>query len=185
MAMNAASPEAYQDSVQRLFPGGPYWEKQFNDPESDCFLFCKAKADLLVRLRNRMSNLQNESVIQTAEETLGDWERVLLGKTNQGLDTKQRRALLNTVNVGNLNIEVIKELGRMYGITITDIVFPFRPAFFGHSHFGITPIASPAAFSVLFIYASLPDEKIREDFEKQLLSRVLANYIVHFIYGGS
>jgi hypothetical protein len=72
----------------------------------------------------------------------------------------------------------------MYGIAIADVVFPFRPAFFGHSHFGIDPIAGPAAFAVLLVYASHPDEGIIEEFEKQLLSRALSNYIVYFIYGG-
>ena len=186
MAINIHAPEMYQESMRNLFPRGPYWDKQFTDTESDASLFCKAKADLIARIRKRMEALQNESVIRTAEETLDDWERVLLGKTNWGLDTAQRRALLVAATAGSFNIESIKELGLMYGITITNIVFPFRPGLFGHSHFGINRIASPAAFSVLFIYASQPpDEETREEFEKQLLSIILANYIVHFIYGGA
>ena len=185
MGITISSAEAYQDSIKKLFPRGPYWDKQFADSESDCSLFCKAKADMLTRLRKRMSDLYNESIIQTADETLDAWERVLLGKTNLTLDTAQRRAILIASNAGNITIDAIKNIASMYGITITNIVFPFTPAFFGHSHFGIDRIASTAAFSVLFIYASQPDEEIRNDFEAQLMSRVLSNYIVHFIYGGS
>ena len=185
MGMTVCLPEAYGKSLQKLFPRGPYWEKQFADPESDSSLFCKAKAALITRVRNRMSDLQNESVIQTANETLDDWERVLLDRTNLDLDTSQRKALLNASKAGNINKETIKEIGRMYGISINDFAFPFRPAFFGYSCFGIDPIANPASFAVLFIYASQPDEEIREDFENQLFSRVLSNYIVYFLYGGS
>jgi len=185
MGIDVCTPEAYQGSIRKLFPRGPYWDKQFAEAESDCSLFCKAKANLIVRLRKRMSDLQNESVIQTAEETLDNWERVLLGKTNLELDAAQRKSLLHVSKAENFSINTIKEIGRTYGITITNVVLPFRPAFFGHSFFGIDPIASPAAFAVLFVYASHPDEEIREDFEEQLISRVLSNYVVYFIYGGS
>jgi uncharacterized protein YmfQ (DUF2313 family) len=185
MAVKTYTPKAYQDSFRKLFPRGPYWDKQFEDPESDCSLFCKAKADLIVRIRKRMMNLQNESIVQTAEETLDSWESVILGAISNGLDAAQRRALLHASKAGSFSIETIKEIGRTYGITITSIIFPFRPAFFGHSCFGTEPIASPAAFAVLFIYSSHTNEKIKVDFEEQVISRVLSNYIVYFIYGGA
>ena len=185
MAIKVCAPEVYQESLRKLFPRGPYWDKQLSDPESDCSLFCRAKGDLIVRVRRRMSDLQDESVIQTADETLDSWERVLLGSTNTGLDAAQRRTILSNSKAGNFNIEAVKEIGMLYGITVTDVVFPFRPAFFGHSCFGVDPMAGPAAFAVLFIYASQPDEEIRDDFEKQLISRALSNYIIYFIYGGS
>ena len=185
MAIRICTPEKYKNSIQKLFPRGPYWDKQFAEADSDCTLFCTAKADLIVRIRERMSDLQDESIIQTAEETLDNWERVLLGKTNLDLDTAQRKALLNASKAGNVSINTIKEIGRMYGITITDVVFPFRAGFFGHSYFGINRIASPAAFAVLFIYASQPDIEIQDEFENQLTSKVLSNYIIYYIYGGS
>jgi len=68
----AGTPEQYETSLQKLFPRGSYWDKQFADPQSDCSLFCRAKTAELLRFRNRMSDLQTESVIQTAAETLTD-----------------------------------------------------------------------------------------------------------------
>ena len=185
MGITVHAPESYQKSILKLFPRGAYWDKQFSDPTSDCSLFCKAKADLIIRIRKRMAALQEESIIQTADETLDDWDRVLLGVINLEMDTAQRKALLSSSKAGSFSIETIKEIGRMYDITITDIIIPFRPAFFGHSHFGIDPIASPASFSVIFVYAAQPGDGIQEDFEKQLRSRALSNYIIYFIYGGS
>ena len=227
MAIKVSAPEVYQDSFRKLFPRGPYWDKQFDNPASDCSLFCKVKANLLVRIRKKMSVLWNESLIISAEETLDDWERVLLGVISTGLDTNERRAQLIGSKAGNINIEIMKEIGRIYGLNITDVTFPFRPAFFGFTRFGTEHLASPAVFSVLFIYINIGEQMagiLFEDnyrsscygftrfgidrlihpralsamslyvalsdrsnfllFEDQMKKKLLANYIINFIYGG-
>jgi hypothetical protein len=184
MGMKVQTPEQYAASLRKLFPQGLYWDRQFSDPESDCSLFCKAKLDELIRFRNRMGDLQNESTIQSAGETLANWELTVTGSVSTGLDANQRRLLLIASKAGNITVSDIQEIGQMYGITITNITHPFRPAFFGFSHFGIERIAGPASFSVLFIDADGPEGEVREQFEDQLSRRVLANYIVYFRYGG-
>jgi uncharacterized protein YmfQ (DUF2313 family) len=184
VGIKVQTPERYASALQKLFPRGSYWDNQFADAKSDCSLFCKAKLDEFIRFRNRMSNLQDESAIQSASETIDDWERVLTGSVTFGLAEDQRRMLLLAAKAGNISVAAIKEIGQMYGITITDIQFPFRSAFFGFSRFGIDRIASPASFSTLYIYADSQNEINRGEFEDQLAGRVLANYIVYFIYGG-
>ena len=174
-----------ESAVRKLFPQGDYWDRQFADPESDVSLFCEAKADYIVRLKNRAFDLRAESVIQTATETLDDWERVLRGVATIGLDIKTRRALLAASRTESITVEAIKKIGAAYGVSITRVTLPFRPGFFGHSRFGVDRISSPAAFSVLFVYASQPDETTREEFESQMAASILSNYIVYFIYGGS
>jgi uncharacterized protein YmfQ (DUF2313 family) len=130
-----------------------------------------------------MSDLQDESTIQSARETLDDWERVLRGSVSTGLTVEQRRVLLVASKAGNITRAVMKELGRMYGITITDIRIPFRPAFFGFSRFGIDHIAGPASFSTVFIYASTAEnEETKAAFEKTLQSGVPAQYVLYFVY---
>jgi hypothetical protein len=132
-----------------------------------------------------MGDLQNESAIRSASETIEEWERVFTGTTNAGLTTGQRQTLLAASKAGSIFPDAIKEIGQMYGVNITGIRFPFRSAFFGFSRFGLDRIAGPASFSVLFIYAAaFPEEPVRTQFEKQLARRLLANYIVYFIYGG-
>ena len=185
MGIKVGADSDYVASIKKLFPKGEYWEKQFSDPNSDCFLFIKTKIDELTRYKKRMSDLQQESVIQTATETIEDWERVIHGAITTGLDISQRRALLLSEKSGNVNIAVIKEIAQTFGITITDIVFPFRSAFFGFSYFAINRITSPASFSVLYIYATEPDEEKKEEFESHIKMRVLANYIIYFKYGGN
>jgi len=185
MGIAVAPSERYEESIRKLFPQGGYWDRQFADPESDASLFARAKLQELLRFRRRMSGLHDESRIETSSDLLENWERVLLDTINHGLDSDQRKGLLLAVGADSFNIETIRQAGRVFGITVTDAIFPFRPAFFGHSRFGIDRIASPAVFSVLFIYASQPaDEETRKDFESHLLSIILSNYIVHFIYGG-
>jgi uncharacterized protein YmfQ (DUF2313 family) len=186
MGVKVQAPERYEASLRKLFPRGVYWDRQFADTESDCSLFCKAKLDTLVCFRNRMSDLQDESMIRSALETLDGWERVLTGSVSAGLSAEQRRMLLITAKAGSVTIPAIKETGQMYGITVSNITFPFRPAFFGFSRFGLDPIAGPASFSVLFIYtAARPSGAVREVFEEQLTRRLLANYTVYFVYGGT
>jgi uncharacterized protein YmfQ (DUF2313 family) len=185
MGLTVHTPEQYEAALRKLFPRGPYWDRQFADPQSDCSLFCRAKLDALIRFRSRMSDLQNESAIQSAAETIDDWERVITGTINTGLPAEQRRALLIASSAGNVSVAAIKELALMYGITITDIQFPFRSAFFGFSRFGVDRVTSPAAFSVVFIYAVRSDGDTQPEFERIITGRLLANYIVYFIYGGA
>jgi uncharacterized protein YmfQ (DUF2313 family) len=183
MGMKIQTPERYETSLRKLFPRGSYWDRQFADPESDCSLFCRAKLDEFVRFRNRMGDLQDESVIWSASETLDDWERVLTGSITTGLSDEQRRMLLVASKAGNVTVSFIKEIGRMYGTTVTGLRFPFRPAFFGFSRFGIDHIAGPASFSTVFIHASNPESTEKKDaFEEMLKARALANYILCFVY---
>jgi uncharacterized protein YmfQ (DUF2313 family) len=183
MGMKVQTPEQYEASLRKLFPRGTYWDRQFADPESDCSLFCKVKLDEFIRFRNRMSDLQDESIIKSASETLDEWEQVLTGAISTGLTVEQRRSLLIAAKAGSVNASVIKDIGQMYKINITNIQMPFRSAFFGFSRFGIDQAASPASFSTVFIYASAPENGERKiAFEKTVRSRVLANYILYFMY---
>jgi hypothetical protein len=185
MGIKIQPPEQYETALRKLFPRGTYWDRQFADPESDSALFCTAKTGELVWFRNRMSDLQNESAILSASETIEDWERVFAETANAGLPAEQRRTLLAASKAGSIFPDAIKETGQLYGVNITGIRFPFRSAFFGFSRFGLDRIAGPASFSVLFIYtAAFPEEPVRAQFEKQLAQGLLANYIVYFIYGG-
>jgi hypothetical protein len=159
------APEKYEKSLQKLFPGGSYWDRQFADPESDCSLFCKAKLDGLIRFRTRMLNLQEESVLNTAAETLDDWERIISGTVTHGLEPDERRAILLSERNTSFTVASIKETGYMYGIHVTDVVFPFRPAFFGFSRFAHDQIASPASFSAICIYGSIGDKLAKKMFE--------------------
>jgi uncharacterized protein YmfQ (DUF2313 family) len=186
MGITLQTPDHYEASLRKLFPRGSYWDRQFADSGSDCSLFCKVKLDELIRFRNRMGDLLDESKIPSARETLDDWERVLTGSVSTGLTVEQRRVLLAASKAGNITRAALKEIGRMYGITITDIQIPFRPAFFGFSRFGIDRLASPASFSTVFISASTAEnETTKAAFEKTLQSRVPANYIVYFFYHSS
>ena len=155
MGINVSSPQTYQDSLRKLFPRGLYWDKQFADPDSDCSLICKAKADHLVNIRKRMSDLQKESIVFTATETLDSWERVLTGSITFGLDADDRRALLTAQIAGRITLEVLRSIASLYGWTISKIEIPFRSAFFGFSYFGQDRITSPASFSVVYVYANI------------------------------
>jgi len=182
MGIRMASKTGYARAIQDLFPKGEYWDRQFENPESDCSLFCLAKTNELIKFRRRMAALQNESVIQTVEETLEDWERVILDTNNSSLTHEQRRMLLFVLRQENVSREVIKQVGRSFGLDVKDIIIPFKPAFFGFSHFGTERLAGPASFSVLYI--NIAQAERSKEFENKILSILLSSHIVFFDYGG-
>jgi hypothetical protein len=185
--MGVATAEDYAAALRKLFPQGDYWDTQFADPASDVSLFCHAKAAELIRFRARMNALQAESVIETTQECIADWERVLLGQVTTGLDVEQRRLwLLSNRDIQPTRVELQKIAGR-YGLSITEITFPYTPAFFGFARFN-QRICGPIGFSVLrfVIGQSEPPEAQRiRDFEDDITALMLANQIIYFNYEGA
>jgi hypothetical protein len=160
MGIAVAATDRYGNAVKRLFPRGDYWDKQFADPESDVSLFAKAKLDELIRFRNRMSGLQDESRIETTEELIVDWERVLLGEVSYGKTLPERRRLLRSRENDRLNRAELEKIARIYGLSVAGVDFPYRPGFFGFSRFSTSFIGSPAVFSVLLITALKKDFRV-------------------------
>jgi len=183
MDLGPASEQRYETAVRKLFPKGDYWDGQFADPGSDASLFAGVKAAEIFRFRRRMADLFREGRPETADETLGDWERVMLGAPNPWLDVAERRALLAAVGTGRPTIEGIRDIGRTFGIDVTGVSLPFRPAFFGHCRFGVDRIADETGFSVVLVRAAAARER-RAEFEARVRAGVLVTNIVRFIYGG-
>jgi len=158
--MGVALQAEYKAAIEKLFPKGEYWERQFADPESDVSLFCKAKAPELLKFRKRMETLQNESFIETTEELIAEWERVLLNSFFPNLSLLQRRIQLHSMWTIRLNRAVLQKAAEMHELSIKDIYFPYRPGSFGFSRFGNSYIGSPVVFSVLFLIVQ--QENFRE-----------------------
>jgi uncharacterized protein YmfQ (DUF2313 family) len=150
MGIADAGAAQYRAAIRRLFPQGAYWDAQFADAGSDISLFVEAKLGELVRFRKRMGALQGESVPESADETIGDWERVCLGYTDNGPDPAARRERLKSGLGLSLNKTVLEKTAAGYGFSIRGITFPYRPGFFGFSRFG-QRTGGPACFSVLLI----------------------------------
>lgn len=185
MGINNPTPEQYETSFRKLFPQGDYWEKQFADPQSDVSLFCKAKLPEFVSFRGRMDSLRNESKPQSSSELLDDWERILSGSVLRGLDIKQRQSLLLQKNKDKITLNDIQKIADIFGFVITDVRFPYRPAFFGFNRFGIDRIASPAAWQVIHIFVLTKDDSDQaEQFENAIKEMLLANLILYFFYDG-
>jgi uncharacterized protein YmfQ (DUF2313 family) len=181
----AADGSVYEAAVKKLFPQGEYWDRQFADPESDVSLFCKAKVFELTRFRSRMAALLGESNPATARETLEDWERVLLGSIPDGLDVSQRRTFLLSKQNETFSRSRFHDIAGVFGFSITDIRFPYRPAFFGFSRFGVDRVATPAAWQVIVLRVlTHGGDGQTAAFEERLNSELLANYITHFEYNG-
>jgi len=155
--MGVAAAVEYEGAIRKLFPKGEYWDRQFADPESDVSLFCKAKAPELARFRQRMQALQDESYTETTEELIADWERVLLESVYPNLSLIQRRLQLNSMWNLRLNRAELQKIAAMYGLSIADVYFPYKPSFLGFSCFKNSYIGSPVTWSVLFLIVQQQD----------------------------
>jgi len=154
MGIIAAKKAQYENAIRKLFPQGAYWDEQFSDPGSDVSIFIKAKADELIRFKGRMSDLYNESHLETTEELIDDWERVLLDESNIGKTLDDRRQLLKSKEDNCLNRAILKKIAEIFELNILDITIPYRPRFFGFAQFARERLGSFTTFSVLRIVAT-------------------------------
>jgi len=168
MGINIATESDYSKAIRDLFPKGEYWERQFADPESDVNLLCKAKARTIIHLRKRMNELLMESTYKTAVETIGDWERILLGYMNAQLPLEERRRILDSREAPSINRRIIAGIAQEYGLTLVDIVFPFKPSFFGFSEFGYSVFSRPAFYSVFYIVTMFQNEALNNEAKKRV-----------------
>jgi len=190
MGIVAPEKKLYESAVAKLFPRGEWWDAQFADAESDASLFASAKAEGIFRFRLRMAALLDEGRIETTEETIGDWERVLLGETNPGLPLEERRELLTSRENARLNRGEIEAVAAQFGLTIRAVDFPFRPGFFGFTRFAVERPAGFASFSAVRIACADADfsrhrPEIKAAMEKCRFAfmRMGTNRMAHFPVG--
>jgi hypothetical protein len=174
MGLAIASEARYKDAVRCLFPQGEYWDAQFAAPQSDTSLFAQAKTAELTRLRQRMSVLLDESRMETTTELIDGWERVILGYTNVQLPLEERRKILSSRKAETVNRIIISGFAETYGLTLVDIVFPFKPSFFGFSVFGSSIFSRPAFFSVFYIISVFKNEELRIE-ARNRITRLMKN----------
>jgi len=182
--MGIASEAQYKNAVKKLFPQGDYWDEQFADPESDTSLFVEAKAAELIRFRERMSAVFDESKPETTTELIADWERILLGDVFSNLGIEQRRLQFEAINDSNLNRAVLQKTAAMFGMNILDVTIPYRPRCFGFAQFGQERIGSILTFFVIQIVATAAGIEVKNRFEKAVKNKLLANQIPFFYYIG-
>jgi len=174
MGIKTADRTAYARAIRDLFPQGEYWDRQFENPESDLNLFCMAKTQGITTLRDRMAELLGESGYEYAEETIEDWERVLLGYTNPHLSLEERRIILEDKQSQSINKTIIANIAQKYGLSLLDIVFPFTASFFGFSTFGTSLFSRPAFYSMFYVVSIMQDEELRTE-AKRRIKEAIAN----------
>jgi len=172
MGLAVAAKTQYINTIKKLFPQGDYWAAQFADPGSDASLFVEAKADELIKFRERMSALLDEGQPKSTTELITDWERVYLNSLNSQLPLEQRRKLLSLTGRQVINLKSISDIANNYGLMLVDIVFPFKTSFFGFSKFGISLFSRPAFFSVFYIITAFQKDALITE-AKECINRLL------------
>ena len=172
----------YESAIKKLFPVGAYWDTQLHDDESDLCQWIKVKADELYRFKSRFPELITEATPKTADRTLGDWERILLGTLTPDIPPELRRSLLVARRRGHIDRTVLQHVADLYEAKINRVYYPYRAAFFAHTRIGINRMCSPVCFSLIFVEAEIKNPVRKAEFERVLKSSLLANMIVYFFY---
>lgn len=170
----------YQAAVRKLLPRGEFWDRQLADSSSDVSLWCEAEAAELYRLKLRMVDLLNESILASTSELIDDWERVA-DVDNSSLDLDVRRRLLQEKKTPNLSPGILQNVADAFGAEIIKISHPFTPAMFGFSRFA-SRMATAGAWNVIYLYVALDDTTVRKSFKSSTASVLLANNITIFFF---
>lgn len=178
--MTAAALPVYETALRRLFPPGDFWNRQFEDASSDVALWCAAQAEELYRLKLRLVGLPDEAIPGTTAELIGDWEHVL-ELDNRNLALKIRQYEVQKSKLPSITSSALKIIAEGFNAELVDICFPFSPALFGFSRFA-SRLATPAAWSTIYLYLNLQDTSLRSSLEESLASVLLANHILVFFY---
>ena len=180
MGLTVSSASEYAAAVRKLLPLGRFWDEQLSDQTSDIYKWSEAKGEELARFKSRSSELLDEAYIDTTSELIDDWERVF-DLDNATLETSERRKLLRQGSIENINIEVFEDICEQFESQFVKYEFPLKPSCFGYTRFD-SRIATPAWFSVFYIYISGAEESIRDVLESYFIDILQANYIVSFFY---
>ncbi|MBD5448330.1 MAG: DUF2313 domain-containing protein [Treponema sp.] len=172
----------YIEPLKKLFPQGEYWDKLLSDEASDISLVCKVRAENLAEFKARMNQLQRETFLDFADETIDDWERIYFGYKNDDLELEKRRSLLRAQKFGGINISILKTIAETYGGSVSKWEIPYMPAAFAHARFGLTYMSSIAGMWVVFVHCSVPETN-RTGFETAVRRVMLANQTIFFVYG--
>ena len=140
----------YAAAIKKLFPLGVYWDAQFDDPQSDLSQWVEAQAEELYRFKSRFPSLIQEATPKTADTTIDDWERVLLGSVYPHLPLEMRRSLLLSKRRGFISKPVLQEIAALYGVNIT-VSYLFTPACFAYASFGSARLGDYKVFSALSV----------------------------------
>jgi hypothetical protein len=178
--LSVGTVESYKAALQRLLPRGEFWERQLSDNSSDVSLWLAARAEELRRSKLRLSVLVDEAVVDTASETIDDWERVA-DVDNHTLALSVRKSKLLESKITQVNITILKQTAALYGAEISDVSHPYSPAIFGHTRFA-SRLATPAAWNVLYITMTIEDLSLKSSLESSLTGILLASHIPYFFY---
>ncbi len=102
--------------------------------------------------------------------------------TNPTGTIEERRAALMAKTSGSINRTALGVLALQYGATLVSIGFPLNGLYFGRGRFR-TRFAGPWVYSVVYITLDMPDLSRQAEMEEALASALLANLVIHFIYG--
>lgn len=200
------SREKYFEAVKSLYPQGLFFEKQFEDDNSDLSKIAKCQAKNIYELQKEIYKLWLEARLETCtEDTIEDYERIIIGYTTEGLSLFDRKVniicqqnqlikddlstnqikliLLSMKEKSYMDKDTINEIIKDdYQANIIDIEYKFDCSAFGHAQCGHTQLYNYHAFSVVLISLTIEKEERKKELESFLKTFFTANKIIFFDY---
>lgn len=178
MELEVGTERQYAESLRKMLPQGDYWDKIKANSDGDINLILEGMAHDIRYFRERMSQALNEAYPVTADETIENWERVRLGKTNPDLPIENRRALI----LSNAGFSAIHKIAESYGAEIS-VEFPFKCGCFGWQKFGRQRLGAQNTLSAVTVIVTGGENiESKDNFEEAITDNLLANHIITFKY---
>ncbi|MEI0606874.1 DUF2313 domain-containing protein [Brachyspira pulli] len=179
-----ASKEQYFEAVKSLYPEGLFFERQFENKDSDIYKLVKVQSEMIYNFKKDLNKLWLESRLETCtEDTIEDYERILSGILRPDLTLEERKTILLIQNKNKLNIDSLNTIiNKYYSANIIKIDEKIKPSVFGFSRFGNDRIFNYRAFCIIMIYLTIEDPSKKQELEKFLDTIFMANKIIIYNY---
>ena len=172
-----ASEEKYFEAVKSLYPQGIFFEKQFEDKNSDLSKIARCQAKNIYEFKKELNNLWLDSRLETCtEDTIEDYERTLSGIFRSELTLEERKSILLIQSKNKLDIDSLNLITqKYYTANILSINEKLEPSVFGYARFGQTRIFNYRSFIVVMISLTIENPSKKNELEAFLETMFMAN----------
>lgn len=179
-----ATKEQYFNAVKSLYPQGLFFERQFENNNSDIYKLVKVQSEIIYNFKKELNKLWLESRLETCtEDTIEDYERILSGILRPDITLEERKAILLIQNKSKIDIESLnKIINKNYTANILSIDEKIKPSLFGFTKFGQDRIFNYRAFCAVMISLTIDDPSKKQELENFLETMFISNKIIIYNY---
>lgn len=179
-----ATEDKYFEAVKSLYPEGLFFEKQFEDENSDLSKLARSQAKNIYEFKKELKRLWLEARLETCtEDTIEHYEKLLTGIIRNDLNLEERKSILLVQSKNNIDIDTLNLIAnKYYTADILSIKEKFDVSAFAHSKFGQTRIFNYRAFCIVMISLIIEDPSKQQELESFFNTMFMANKVIIYNY---